>query len=81
LGQQIEPRAPEHLALEHFQAVDLPFNRSLTPGQRDSCLHGGVRLTHSVGNAPQGGASGTGDRRGSVAGEAGSCSGVGRARS
>jgi hypothetical protein len=63
LGQQIEPRSPEHLALEPLQAGALPCDRSLTPGPRDSCLHGGVILTPSFGNAPKGGESARGGAR------------------
>jgi hypothetical protein len=31
-GQQIEPCAAKHLALQHLQPVDVPFDRALTPG-------------------------------------------------
>jgi hypothetical protein len=31
-GQQIEARPAKHLALEHLQAGDVPFNRALAPG-------------------------------------------------
>jgi hypothetical protein len=41
-GQQIESRPAKHLALEHLQAIDLPFDGALTPGQRDPGLHGGI---------------------------------------
>jgi hypothetical protein len=30
-GQQVEAGPAEHLALQHLQAVDVPFDRSLTP--------------------------------------------------
>jgi hypothetical protein len=30
-GQQIEPGPAEHLALQHLQTVDVPFDRALTP--------------------------------------------------
>jgi formamidase len=30
------------LALQHLQAIDVPFDRSLTPRQRHSCLDCGV---------------------------------------
>jgi len=61
LGQQIEAGPAKHLALEHLQAIDVPFDRSLTPGQRDPCLHGGVILTQSL--APEGRESARGSAR------------------
>jgi len=54
LGQPIEPGSAKHLALEPLQAVDLPFNGSLAPGQRHPGFHGGVILTPSFGKAPEG---------------------------
>ena len=44
----------KHLAREHLQAIDLAFNRSLTPRQRDPGLHGGVIRTPSFGEASEG---------------------------
>ena len=41
LGEEIEPGPAKHLALEHLQVVDLPFNGALAPGQR----HPGRRRT------------------------------------
>jgi hypothetical protein len=40
-GQQIEPGTAKHLALEHLQAVDVPFDGALTPGQRHRRLDSG----------------------------------------
>jgi hypothetical protein len=31
-GQQVEPGSAKHLALQHLQAVDLPFDGALTSG-------------------------------------------------
>jgi hypothetical protein len=53
-GQQIELGPAKHLALEQLQAVDLAFDRALTPRQRHPGLHGGVIRTQSFGKAPEG---------------------------
>jgi hypothetical protein len=53
-GQQIESRPATHLALQHLQAIDLPFARPLTPGQRHPGLDSGVISAQSFGNAPEG---------------------------
>jgi hypothetical protein len=39
----------KHLALEHLQASDLAFDRSLTPGQRHRCVSSGVVRAESSG--------------------------------
>jgi hypothetical protein len=62
-GEQIHVGPATQLALEHFQAIDLAFNRSLTPGQRDPGLHGGVIVTPSSGKAPEGRESARGGAR------------------
>jgi hypothetical protein len=68
-----------------------PSNRAKAPGQRHHGFHGGIILTPSFDEAPEGregtgggahqprlqGASGTVERVGTVAGCAGSCTGVG----
>ena len=59
-GEQIEPCPAEHLALEQLQAVDVPFDRALTPGQRDGGLDGGIIRTQPFGKAPKGGESARG---------------------
>jgi hypothetical protein len=41
-------------ALEHLQAIDVPLERSLTPGPRDPGLDGGIVLTQPFGEAPEG---------------------------
>jgi hypothetical protein len=53
-GQQIARGPANHRALEQLQAVDVPFNRPLTPRQRHPGFHGGRILTQSFGNAPEG---------------------------
>jgi hypothetical protein len=53
-GQQIEPSSAKHLALEHLEAVDLPFNGALALGQRHAGFHGGIILAQSFGKAPEG---------------------------
>ena len=60
-GQQIEPRSAIHLPLQHLQAVDLDFDRSLTPGQRHPGHDRGTVLPQSFGKAPEG-REGTGGR-------------------
>jgi hypothetical protein len=52
--QQIEPGSAKHLALQHLQAVDVPFNRPLTPGQRHPGLDGGVVRPESSGETTEG---------------------------
>ena len=54
LGQQIHVGPATHLALEHLETVEVPFERALTPGQGDSCLARGVILTQAFGQAPEG---------------------------
>jgi hypothetical protein len=62
-SQQIELGAAKHLALEQLQAIDLPFDGALTPGQRDPGLHGGIIGTSSFGKAPEGRESALGGTR------------------
>src|SRR5712692_3223829 len=33
-AEEIETRPAKHLALQHFEAIDMPFDRSSAPGQR-----------------------------------------------
>jgi hypothetical protein len=54
LGQQNELRSATHLALEHLQAIDVPFDGALTPGQRHPSLDAGIVLTQSFGKALEG---------------------------
>ncbi len=53
-GQQIERGPAEHLALEPLQAVDVPFDRALTPGQCHRRLDGGQVRPEPCGQAPEG---------------------------
>ena len=53
-GQQIEPCAATHLALEQLQAIEVPFDWSLTPGQRHPSLDGGQIQPQPSGEAPEG---------------------------
>jgi hypothetical protein len=62
-GQQIEPGPAEHLALQHLQAVDVPFNGALTPRQRHRCRDSSVILTQASGKAPEGRESAGGSAR------------------
>jgi hypothetical protein len=54
LGQHIKLCPAEHLALEHFQPVDLSYSRILTPRPRHRCLHGGYVRWESFGEASEG---------------------------
>jgi hypothetical protein len=53
-GEEIESGPAEHLALQHLQAVDVPFDGALTPRQRHCCLDSSVILTQAFGQAPEG---------------------------
>jgi hypothetical protein len=53
-GQQIEPRSAEHLALEPLQAVDVPFDGALTPGQGDRRLDSRDVRPKPSGETPEG---------------------------
>ena len=53
-GQQVEPSSAKHLALQHLQAVDLPFGRSLAPGQRHPGLDRGIVPSSSFSKALEG---------------------------
>jgi hypothetical protein len=53
-SQQIEAGTAKHLALEHLQAIDVPFDWSLTPRQRDSGLDGGHVRPEPSGEMPEG---------------------------
>jgi hypothetical protein len=37
-AEEIQARPAEHLALQHFEAVDTPLDRTITPGQVTSAL-------------------------------------------
>jgi hypothetical protein len=47
--EQIEASSAKHLALEHFQARDLPLHWSTTPGQRDPSFDRVVIIAESFG--------------------------------
>ena len=53
-GPPIEPGPAEHLALEPLQAVDVPFDRPLTPGQRHPGLDSGHICPEPFGKTPEG---------------------------
>jgi hypothetical protein len=53
-GQEIEAGPAAHLALEHLQAIDLAFDRSLTPGQRHRRLDGGHIRSEPSDKTPEG---------------------------
>src|SRR5262245_15531246 len=54
LGEQVHACPAQHLTLEHLQAIDLAFNRPLTPGPRHPGLHGGIIRTQPFGQASEG---------------------------
>jgi hypothetical protein len=37
-AEQIELRPAKHVALQHFEAVDVPLDRAIGPGQGDAAL-------------------------------------------
>jgi hypothetical protein len=53
-GQQIEPGPAKHLTLQHLQAVDVPFDRPLTPGQGHRGLNSAVVRAEPSGETPEG---------------------------
>ena len=53
-GQQIELGPAEHLALEQLQAVDVPFDRPLTPRQCHRGLDGSQVCPEPSGKTPEG---------------------------
>jgi hypothetical protein len=48
-AQEIEARPAKHLALEHFQTIDLALHRPVTPAQREPRFDGGIVLTEPLG--------------------------------
>ena len=56
-------RPAKHLAFEHLQAVDLAFDRALTPRQRDGSLDGGQVRPEPFGEASEGQESALGGTR------------------
>lgn len=46
--RRVHPGPTEHLALEQLQAVDVPFNRALTPRQCHRRLDGGRVLKRNI---------------------------------
>jgi hypothetical protein len=53
-GEEIKPCSAKHLAFEQLQAVDLAFDRALTPGLRDGGLDGGQVRPEPSGETPEG---------------------------
>jgi hypothetical protein len=53
-GQPIEPCPAKHLTLQHLQAMDLAFDRSLAPWQRDRRLASSDGRLEPSGEAPEG---------------------------
>src|SRR6266571_3893871 len=52
--EEIEARAAKHLALEHFQTVDVSLDRAATPGERHTRFDRRVLLVQPQGKASQG---------------------------
>jgi hypothetical protein len=52
--EEIEERPAKHLALEHFQTVDLPLDRAATPGERHTSFDRRILLVQPQGKASQG---------------------------
>jgi hypothetical protein len=53
-AEQIEAGPAKHLAFQHFEAINMPFDRAGTPGQSDAGFHGLIVLTQAGGEALQG---------------------------
>jgi hypothetical protein len=53
-AQEIEARAPEHLALEHLEAIDMPLHRARTAGECHARFDRLIVLAEPLGNASQG---------------------------
>ena len=47
-------RPAKHVTLEHFEAVDMAFNRAVTPGDSDPSFDGGIIVTQPMRKTPQG---------------------------
>jgi hypothetical protein len=50
-AEEIETRAAIHLALQHFQAIDMALDRPGTPGQGDRRFDRGIVLVQPCGEA------------------------------
>src|SRR6266446_4983679 len=53
-AEEIEACPAKHLALQHFQALDMPLHRARTPGQRHPSFDRLVVLLQPCGEAAQG---------------------------
>ena len=53
-GQPIARGSTTHLARAHLEAVDVPFDRPLTPGQRDGGLDGSIVRAEASSKTPEG---------------------------
>lgn len=47
-AQQVEPGTTIHLALEHFEPVDVTFDRTITPGQAKGSHDSGLVSLNGV---------------------------------
>ena len=52
--KEIEARTAKHLALQHLQAIDVPFHGACAPGQGDPRFDRGLVLVQPGGEASQG---------------------------
>ena len=50
-AEEIEARAAKHLALQHLQAIDVPFHGARAPGQGDPGFDCGIVLVQPCGEA------------------------------
>src|SRR5437667_12095821 len=53
-AQEIEARTAKHLALQHFEAVDMALDRPRTPGQRGTRFHRRIVVVEPSGKAVHG---------------------------
>ena len=54
VSQESKMRSAKHVALEHFEAVDMAFDRAVTPVHSDSGFDGGIIVVQPVRKTPQG---------------------------
>ena len=54
VAQEIEACPAKHLAFQHFEAINMPFDRAGTPRQRDTGFHGLIVLMQAGSEALHG---------------------------
>src|SRR5262249_46884464 len=54
VSQEIEVCTAKHLPLQHFEAIDVAFDRAVAPGQREPCFDGGIVVAQPLRKTLQG---------------------------